>query len=87
MKCKKYARRNEEQAADSQAAILATLAQWRADIECADYQFKREVLDILDVRIVLRAGPVGRVLVVTTALTRPVELAYMDARKYRKWKL
>lgn len=81
-----HAQRETSQAADAQAAIMATLAQWRADIERADYQFKREVLDLLDVRIVLRTGPAGRTLVVTTALTRPVELAYMDARRYRKMK-
>lgn len=80
------ARRDVEQAGAAQDAIMEKLTQWRADIERADFQFKRDVLDLLDARIVLRAGPAGRVLVVTTVLTRPVELAYMDARRYRKMK-
>lgn len=74
-----------ERAEAGQGRILEQVRIWRGLIGQADFQFQRDVLDALDVRVVLlndEAG--GRVVEVGTALSLPMRFAYMGARRYKR---
>ena len=68
-----------------QADILDHLSAWRADIDQADFAFKREVFDILDVRIKLGAGEQGGyVLKVSSRVNVEKVIPYLTAPQYKK---
>lgn len=63
-----------------QADVMARVRLWRANIGRADFAFKRDVLDALDVRVLFS----GSTVQVSTALSLPVAFEYMTAPRYRR---
>lgn len=79
------AQRDAEHAEAGQAQVLEQVRQWRGLISQADFAFKRDVLDALDVRVTLRTDEAERRCVeVATALSLPRRFEYMTARKYQR---
>lgn len=79
------AQREVERAETGQGRVLEQVRQWRGLIGQADFEFKRDVLEALDVRVTLRADEAGRrVVEVGTALSLPKPFEYMTARAYQK---
>lgn len=79
------ARREVERAEAGQGKILEKVRQWRASIDQADFPFKRDVLEVLDVRVALCDDEDGqRVVEVGTALSLPKTFPYLPARQYQK---
>jgi site-specific DNA recombinase len=68
-----------------QTDILARVAGWRGDIDHADFVFKREVLEILDVRVILRVDAAGNlVLGVASRANLEKPIPYMRAPDYKR---
>lgn len=79
------AQRETEHAEAGQERVLEQVRRWRGLIGQADFQFQRDVLDALDVRVTLRTDEAGRRCVeVGTALSLPRRFEYMDARRYQR---
>lgn len=79
------AQRETEHAEAGQGRILEQVRQWRVLIGQADFEFQRDVLDALDVRVVLRNDEAGRrVVEVGTAVSLPRRFEYMTARRYQR---
>lgn len=87
------ARRDVEQRQDGQAALMQQIEAWRGLIDRADYLFKRDVLDLLDVRVRFIAADSGftaagwsspRAIEITTALTKARAFEYVMERRWRK---
>lgn len=77
--------REAEHAEAGQNDVLEQVRQWRGLIGQADFEFRRDVLDALDVRVVLRADKAGRrVVEVGTAVSLPKRFEYVNARQYQK---
>jgi site-specific DNA recombinase len=78
-------RRETDRRSQAQADVLERVRGWRAIIGQADFQFKREVLDALDVRIVFKGdGQGGRALSISTVVSLPKDFPYMMERRYKK---
>lgn len=76
--------RETEHAEVGRDSVLEQVRNWRGLISQADFTFKRDVLDALDVRVVLRSDEAGRrVVEVGTALSLPRRFEYMTARQYQ----
>jgi site-specific DNA recombinase len=73
-----------DQARSGQIRLVDKVREWRALIDQADFKFKREVLEGLDVRVVfMNDEHQQRVVAVSTALSLPKTYPYVMARRYK----
>jgi ectoine hydroxylase-related dioxygenase (phytanoyl-CoA dioxygenase family) len=79
------AQREVERARAGQGTVLERIRAWRASIDQADFAFKRDVLEVLAVRVAFRLDEVGRrVVEVSTLVSLAKCFEYVDARAYQK---